>query len=475
MEATTRKVPSQKSSQMAPTSSWGQAVRQWLQTPVDIAVLVYFRIAFGAIMIWEMWRYTDRGWISRYWIEPSFNFTYYGFDWVQPWPGIGMYIHFGVMALLALFILLGLWYRFSTILFFLGFSYIFLLEQAQYLNHFYLIILISFIMIFLPANRAFSVDAWRSGSRFGKLSASRSDWMPGWSLWLLRFQIAVPYFFGGIAKLNGDWLQAQPMEIWLASRTDFPLIGQYFTEKWMVYGISYGGLLLDLLVVPFLLWRKTRPFAFIAALTFHLMNVRLFSIGIFPWFMIAATAVFFDPSWPRQLLKSLGFSKQTEPKPDKISLSKIGFALLASYVLLQILLPLRHYIIPGNVSWTEDGHRFAWHMKLRDKDADITFFITDEAGERWQADSSLHLTARQQRKMSTRPYMVVQYAHFLAAEMAEQGQGEVVVQAEAWVSLNGRSPQQLIDPTVNLAAQPRTIWPVEWVLPLTTPLFPNNP
>jgi hypothetical protein len=451
------------------------SIREKLQTPVDIAVLIYFRIAFGAIMLWEMWRYADHGWISRYWIEPSFNFTYFGFDWIRPWPGIGMYIHFGVMALLALFILLGLWYRFSTILFFLGFSYIFLLEQAQYLNHFYLIILVSFIMIFLPANRAFSMDAWRGNGRFGKLSASRSDWMPTWSLWLLRFQIAVPYFFGGIAKLNADWLQAQPMESWLASRTDFPLIGQFFTERWMAYGFSYGGLLLDLFVVPFLLWRKTRPFAFLAVVTFHLMNVRLFSIGIFPWFMIAATAVFLNPSWPRQHLKRLGKGKQIEPKPDKFPLPQIGFVLLAGYVLLQILLPLRHFVIPGNVSWTEEGHRFAWHMKLRDKDADITFFITNEAGERWQADPSLHLSARQQRKMSTRPTMIVQYAHFLAAELAQQGQGEVVVQAEVWASLNGRSPQLLINPTVNLAAQPRTIWPVDWILPLTAPLFPNNP
>jgi hypothetical protein len=41
--------------------------------------------------------------------------------------------------------------------------------------------------------------------------------------------------------------------------------------------------------------------------------------------------------------------------------------LLAAWLVLQIVLPLRHLMIPGEVSWTEEGHRFSWHMKLRDK------------------------------------------------------------------------------------------------------------
>lgn len=463
MEAPVPTLPPVQAHQAEKTGSW-TAVHTWLQSPADIAILAYFRVAFGAIMLWEMWRYSSYGWISRYWIEPSFHFTYFGFEWIRPWPGIGMYIHFGVMALLAFFILLGLWYRLSATLFFLGFSYIFLLEQAHYLNHFYLVCLIAFIMIFLPANRAWALDAWRRPD-------GRSDWMPNWSLWLLRFQIAVPYFFGGLAKLNSDWLRAQPIESWLASRTDFPLIGQFFTEKWMVFGFAYGGLLLDLLVVPFLLWRKTRPFAFAAAVLFHLTNARLFSIGIFPWFMIAATAVFFNPSWPRQALNLFGLGQRKSARPAKIELRSWGLVCLAVYVLLQIVLPLRHFIIPGNVSWTEEGHRFAWHMKLRDKDASAMFTLVNTAGETWEIDPLEHLTARQLSKMSSRPYLILQYAHFLAEEAAAQGHDSVEVRAEVWASLNGRSPQQLIDPTVNLAAQPRTPWAVDWILPLTTPLL----
>ena len=340
--------------------------------PVDIASLVFFRIGFGAIMLWEVWRYFDRDWIPRYWIEPTFHFTYWGFGWIRPWPGDGMYLHFYVLGVLALLVLVGLFYRISATLLFLAFTFMFLLEKARYLNHFYLICLVSCLMIFLPAHRAFSLDVWRR-------SSLRSDTAPVWSLWLLRIQIGIPYFFGGLAKLNSDWLAGNPIRKWLADRTDFPLIGPYFTEEWMVYLFAYGAVLLDLLVVPLLLWKPTRIFAFGAASGFHLMNARLFSIGIFPWFMIVATTIFFRPDWPRRLVAVLQRKKESTgplvfaPAVGLDFRKRVVLWLVGSYVALQLLLPLRHFLYPGNVSWTEEGHNFSWHMKLRSKQARVSF------------------------------------------------------------------------------------------------------
>ncbi|HEX2097994.1 MAG TPA: HTTM domain-containing protein, partial [Rubrobacteraceae bacterium] len=269
-----------------------------LFAPVDIASLVFFRIAFGVLMIWEVWRYYSYGWIQRDYIDPAYHFSYYGFGWVQPWPGIGMYVHFFVLGVLAFCIAFGLWYRVSMVFFFLGFAYVFLIDQAYYLNHFYLIILFSFLMIFVPAHRSLSEDA-RARPEI------RSETAPAWALWVLMAQMAIVYFYAGLAKLNGDWLQGEPMRSRLASSTDLPLIGPLFTEEWMVYLFSYGGLLLDLLVVPFLLWRRTRLIAFMFALGFHLMNSQLFGIGVFPWLAIAATTLFFPPSWPRRFVAFL--------------------------------------------------------------------------------------------------------------------------------------------------------------------------
>jgi len=430
---------------------------------IDVAILVYFRIVFGAIMLWEVFRYFENDWIDKYWITPTVNFTYYGFDWIRPWPGDGMYFHFIAMGILAVCIMIGFKYRISMILFFFAFSYMFLLEQSRYLNHFYLIALISFVMMFIPAHKAFSFDSWRNKKK-------RTDFVPGWSLWLLRIQIGVPYFFGGIAKINEDWLNGNPLRHWLADSADeFPNVGQFFTEEWFVFFTAYNALFLDLLAVPFLLWKRSRIFVYGVLVLFHVLNSQLFSIGIFPWFMIFATLVFFDPSWPRKLFKK--FKTPSKPQTSVSSLTKnqkIILSLFLIFIIFQVAMPLRHFAYPGNVSWTEEGHNFSWHMKLRDKDTSyIEFFATDpETGETWGIDPEEDLTKRQVSKMSTRPDMILQYAHFLAEGLREEGYDGIEIRVEVISSLNDREPQRLIDPNVNLAEQPATILPKSWIIPL---------
>lgn len=443
---------------------------------VDIASLVYFRIAFGAIMLKELWRLFGDGWIERNWIEPRFHFTYFGFGWVQPWSGIAMHAHLLALDMLAIFIMVGLFCRISAALFFIGFTYLFLLEQARYLNHYYFVSLVSLLMVFVPAHRAFSLDVWRRPSL-------RSQTAPAWSLWILRAQMGIVYFYGGLAKLNRDWLRGEPMRRWLAHRTDYPFLGPYLTEEWAVWFFAYGGLLFDLLVVPGLLWRRTRIIAFVSAVFFHLMNGWLFNVGVFPWFSIAATALFFSPDWPRRVVNRvrarLG-AAEVPPPSDATASAPTGsgerwprttMTILGVYMAIQLLVPLRHWLYPGNVSWTEEGHNFSWRMMLRVKSATAEFFITEPArGTTWKIDPLEYLTRWQFRNMSKRPDMILQFCHHLAAEMRRQGHGRVEVRAHVAVSLNGREPQLLVNPRVDLAAQPRTILPARWIVPLTTPL-----
>lgn len=180
-------------------------------------------------------------------------------------------------------------------LFFVGFTYVFLLGQAYYLNHFYLVSLISFLLIFVPAHRRFSIDALLDPN----LSSSP---VPTWSVWLIRFQIGVPYFFGGIAKLNADWLRGEPLRSWLADFLGFPILERWFANETLVLGMTYGALIIDLSAVFLMCNRRTRIFGFLLFLGFNFINARLFVIGIFPRFMIAATLIFFQPDWPRRVL-----------------------------------------------------------------------------------------------------------------------------------------------------------------------------
>ncbi len=428
----------------------------------SIYSIVFFRLIWGAILLVEVLRYFNYGWIKRYWIDPDFYFTFEAFSFVQPWEGNGMYIHFFFLGVLAIFIMIGLCYRISSALFFLGFTYVFLLDKTNYLNHFYLISLVSFIMIFIPANRFFSIDA----ALWPKI---KSTVIPKWSLYLLQFQLGIAYFYGGIAKLNADWLQCEPMRMWLDNRTDFPLIGQYFTQEWMVYLFSYGGLLFDLFIIPLLLWKRTRIFAFILATSFHLLNANLFTIGIFPWLMILATPLFFSANWPSYFFPSLKSDIIQQENTSLSQLQKIGLVFFLFYIGMQIIIPFRHHFYKGNVNWTEEGHRFAWHMKLRNKSGRGTFTVKAPIeNKEWKIDLKDYLTKRQRKKMIIKPDMILQFSKHLSESYYKKGYKKIEVYANIKVSLNGRTRQHLIDPSIDLSIINSTN--EEWIVPLSLPL-----
>lgn len=443
-------------------------IAERLFAPVSVLPLVYLRVLFGIIMLWEVWRYFDHGWIERYYIRPRFFFTYYGFDWVHPWPGEWMYIHFIVMGVLAGCIALGLLYRLVMPLFFVAFTYVFLLDQANYLNHFYLINLISLLMCFIPANARWSFDSLLRPH-------VRQITVPSWPLLMLRLQLGLVYFFGAIAKLNADWLRGEPMRTWLAERTDFPVIGAYFTEEWMVAAFVYGGILIDLCAIPLLMWRRTRWFAALALVTFHLMNHEMFSIGIFPWFMMATLPLFFPVQWWSRSAVNNNTESATPASPSEskgtTQRRNLVIAALALYFAWQFLMPLRHFLYPGNVSWTEEGHKFAWHMKLNAKQGVAHFRVYNPATDHtWHVHPRDWMTSRQHDKMTQTPDMILLFAHMLADEWRRDGYPDVEVYAYVEMAFNGRPYQPLIDSTVNLAAVPRTPFTAaHWILPLVEP------
>lgn len=440
--------------------------------PVDIASLVFFRIAFGILMAWEIWRHFTHGWIAGDWIEPPFHFKYYGFSWVEPWSGNGMYIHCAALGVLGLFIAAGFLYRLSATLFFLGFSYTFLLDEATYLNHNYLICLLSFLSIFIPANRAFSIDAWLRPK-------IRSEAIPVWSLWLLRAQMGIVYFYGGLAKIEPDWLRGEPMRTWLERRTDFPLLGRFFREEWMVCGVTYGGLLLDLLIVPFLLWRRTRAAAFCVTLAFHLTNAKWFTIGVFPWLAISATTLFLSPSWPRQVVSIFRRGITSVPVYDRKLTSQrnqwVVLSLVSIYLAIQVLIPFRYLLYPGNVNWTHEGHRFSWRMMLSRIETHAFFYVTDpNSGRTAQMKPREYLNQTQADRMGYRPDMILQFAHFLASSIPHLGPKPLKVEARILNSLNGRKAELFVDPNVDLAAEPRSLMHARWLLPMHEPLPPRG-
>lgn len=446
-----------------------------LTTPVDVASLILFRIGFGLIAAWWATDYVIRGRMWAAYIEPKFHFTYYGFDWVQPWPGSGMYLHFIAMALLGTAIAVGFYYRAATILFALALTYVFLLDRTNYQNHYYLLVLISWLMTLLPLSRTMSADVVLG------ITTSISK-VPRWMLWLTRFHIGLPYFFGGVAKFEADWFAGAPLRQTLHAHDWWPIIGPLFHVEAVVQMFIWGGLLFDLCVVPLLVWKPTRVLAYGLCVLFHLLNSQLFDIHIFPWFMMIATTVFFEPDWPRRVFRlrksSAALRTATHDLPrwsDLPRQNKWTAVLLAGYCLFQCVWPLRHHVYPGPASWTEQGHYFSWRMMLRGKNVGFRYFVTEPLTGRTQLiDPRPILSHLQMVSFGRDPEMILHLAHHIAHEHLRQFGTEVEVRALILTSLNGRKPQLQIDPNVNLAAIPRGFHSRPWIMPLTEPL-PETP
>lgn len=453
--------------------------------PIDIASLVFFRLAFGIIMLFDIVGDLWHGWVRKALIQPEFHFTYYGFDWVQPLPGWGMYAVYALLIVANVGIILGWRYRLCAAYFAVGVTYSFLIEKSYYLNHGYLVCLLSWLLLMLPLNRAFSIDALRKPS----MATQTAEW---WQLFIVKFHIGIVYFFGGIAKLNSDWLQASPIQMWIKHKTDLPIVGPLMDDVWMAYFISYGGLLLDLTVVFFLIWRRTRWLAFAAVLFFHGFNKMLFGIGIFPAMSIVMTLLFFPPDLPRKWGKWIlhflekhkftinlpSFFKKNSstisptppsaPTLKRVVSPSVITILLTIYCTVHLLLPLRHHLYEGNASWTEEGHRFAWRMMLRAKSATLVYKVIDpETCEEWLEHPSKHLIKRQEQKVKTHPGMIVQYAHYLAQLYAEKGYPNVEIYARSRAGLNGRKKQDLINKEVNLLTVDYLPYQkANWIVPL---------
>ena len=438
-----------------------------LANPVSIAPLVTFRICFGLLMFFSTIRFWWRGWVTTVYVEPKFHFTYTGFEWVQPLGYWGMHLLFFFIALAALLISLGLFYRIATVVFFVGFTYVELIDVTTYLNHYYFVSLIAFIMIWLPANRDYSLDVLLKPHKRRRL-------VPAITIGILRFQLAVVYIFAGLAKLNADWLfEAQPMRTWLPAKTHLPIVGKYLYEPWVAYLFSWFGAAYDLFIVFFLLNKKTRPWAYCFVLIFHVATAIFFpGIGMFPYVMIICTLIFFSAKFHEQLLSFLPFyqiNKGISPENTRSYQFRYGTALAALmgiYILLQVITPMRFLLYPDKLFWNEEGYRFSWRVMLMEKSGATYFTVKDKATlQFFEVNNAEFLTPLQEKMMSTQPDMILKYAHFLAREYKNRGVKNPEVYGEIYVALNGERSRLFVDSSVNLAAEPLTWKHYKWILP----------
>jgi vitamin K-dependent gamma-carboxylase len=437
-----------------------------LDRPVDAASVAVFRISFGALLFVAVLRFILQGHVRGYYEEPRFFFHYWGFSWLEPLPAPFMYVLYGLLALAALCICLGFQYRAAATAFTLGFSYAHLCDKTNYLNHYYLVSLLTALLAFLPLDREFSVRVVRDpGQRCGQVRA--------WALYLLRFQVGVVYLFGGIGKLGADWLwYAEPLRIWLTSRAELPVLGHLLVQPGAALAFSWCGALFDLSIVPLLSWHLTRGPAYLVLIVFHVLTALLFPIGMFPWFMIVSATVLLPSSWPRRWLGRWGVAQMGEGVAGAALTGKARLAATA-YAAVQLLLPLRSHLYPGNTLWSEEGFRFSWKVMLIEKVGSLEFQVVDAAGRTYAVSPNQYLTPLQARMAATQPDMILELARFIARDFEARGHGAVRVYADAQVTFNGRLRRALLDPRRDLSHERDGLAPKSWILPAPTaaPVF----
>jgi len=432
-----------------------------IQQPTSIAPLVTFRILFGLLMAIGAIRFLYHGWVERLYVEPKFFFKFYGFEWVKVLSENGMYVLLWTIVISAVMIMLGFFYRLAIVVFFLSFTYLELIDATNYLNHYYLVVLLAFLMIFLPAHRQFSLDVWLKPS----LKVSKvSMWMIG----ILIAQLTIVYTCAGLAKLNNDWLfRAMPLTIWLPEHQDLPLIGSLLKYRETAFVFSWFGALYDLTIAYFLLFRRTRVLAYLAVLAFHVMTNVLFNIGLFPAIMITSTLIFFSGDFHEKMLSWIGCEKGEERvfKLAKVE-KEILKPLLVLFFVIQLLLPFRYLTYSSNLLWAEEGYRFSWRVMLVEKIGQATFYIEDPAtGRKTEVINGRYLTQFQEKQMSIQPDFILQFAHFLKREYeTKNGIKDPIITVDCHVALNGRISQQLINPKANLAKVKDGFAAKKWIL-----------
>ena len=420
---------------------------------VSIAPLIVYRILFGLMMFYGcIWSFL-KGDITTRFIDPNFFFKYYGFEWIGYIGDTGVYILYLIWLLSTLGIIFGALYKISIWCFFLVFTYLHLLDATNFINHYYAISIFAFFLGILPANSNTSLDAI-------KKPKLKLQYVPYWNIYVFQIQIAIIYTFAAIAKINPDWLyMGMPLKIWLLQNHDMFLLGYFFKFHSIHLFMSWIGFLFDLTIIWFLLFPKTRKFAFAFVVIFHVGTGILLNIGLFPLLMIFSTTLFFSPQEHKQLLLKFGFFKKISNSQSHTPHPLLKYIFIIHFI-IQIIIPLREYVLyEGNTLWTEEGYRFSWKVMLTEKEGNATFYVKDRNSNRsWEVNNSNYLTHFQEKRMSIRPDHILQYARYLAVQYEKQYSiKQPIVNGDIFVAFNGRVSQRLINPHINLAGDYKLI------------------
>ncbi len=401
----------------------------------------WFRICFGIVIILQVFYFYYVDFIDEDLIKPIIHFTYPGFSFVKPFSATTMHAIFILQIISGLLIVIGRFIKPALIFYFLSFTYLWLIDKGFFNNHYYLISLITFIMIFIP-------DLGKNGWKWKKNEITH--YLPRWSLQILRFQWFIVFFIAGINKLNKYWLfDFQPLKYTFNFKAEYTG-STFWASDFFPMLFSYGGAIFDIGIGFLLIYPPTRWLAFILMLGFNGFNAYFFhdigEIGIFPLLVISAFLLF------------LPSEKIEEKKPSK-SNAKILHYLLWVWVIFHCVFPFRHLLYKDYVDWTGEAKRFSWRMKIDVKEAEPQFYVSPSGSQdKYPINVRKSLTPKQYTNLIYHPDMLPQIAKLFEKEAKKQGIIRPVVTADFKVKHNGQKERRIISEDLKLNKTAFSIW-----------------
>ncbi|CAD7697613.1 unnamed protein product [Ostreobium quekettii] len=444
---------------------------EWLDRPVHASTLCLFRVLYSFVMFTQFTKWWN---MFDHFQGTAYTLPYPGVGWIKPVsPAVGNAMLL-ISVVASLFLCVGLLTRITAVVLYINFAIIFHHCHSYFNNHYVLMCHICFLAIFVNWNQWLSVD---SILFFRQRPKNAPITIPFWNLLIFRLIFCVPYFFGGIAKLNSDWLfRAQPLKDWFTGG------GPLLEAWWFPWFIAETGVMFDLVISFLLFYRPTRYLlGFPAALVFNISNKFIFNIGVFPLAMITSLVLFIPAHLPAAIVADATGAPSPLLPPDASSKDEDSemneknggakqyrqkasgrrtvwyrrFVLLffCSFVAFHALYPLRHFVLyKSNPSWTEEGHIGAWHMKLRGK-VGWLYFVTEETNGtvlEFAPKVDMYLNSRQAKKVLTRAHPLIIYAERLKKFFDEAGRDLKSMRVKSCFSLNVNPAKELYISTANL-------------------------
>ena len=307
---------------------------------------------------------------------------------------------------------------------------------------------------------------------------SGTEVIPYWQLFLFQFLVFLVYFYGGLAKINYDWLfLQQPPRFFIDANTSSALLH----GDAAVYYIAYGGIIFDL-VIGFLLWnRRTFLLAAIGTIIFNISNHYIFnmgeggSIGVFPLAMTFANFLFIDTVWLRRFLARWGLDnlgrkssemKKAGTQSEFFPIHALTRNLVILFVVVQLLLPFRYLLVSKDVAWTGQASFFSWRMKILTKEVKVKFYARrklEDVPE--EVNIGRIINTLQISYMAQNADMIYKFSQYLRKDFRKKWGIDPIITASIQVGLNGRPMQAFIDPNTNLAQVNYSPWKrPDWVL-----------